>query len=217
MKQAIKVALSGATGKAGKYLLQELLLKKYDVKSLIRSPETYTVSHPLLEIVKGDIKDLETARQLLKGCDVVISAIGQNKDDVLISSLATLNIIQAMEEFNIKRYILLTGSNLEVPGDQKSDKNLAGTAWMKTTFPVVVADKQKAYEILTASNIDWTVVRLPWIEQTDERRGLLVNLQDCPEDLISTTDLADFLIAQITATAYLKKAPFVASKQVLSK
>lgn len=217
MKQAIKVAILGATGKAGKYLLQELLLKKYNVKSLIRSPETYTVSHPLLEIVKGDIKDLDTARQLLKDCNVVISTIGQNKDDVLISSLATLNIIQAMEEFNIKRYIVLTGSNLEVPGDQKSDKNLAGTAWMKTTFPVIVADKQKAYEILTTSHIDWTVVRLPWIEQTDERRGLLVNLQDCPEDLISTTDLADFLITQITATDYLKKAPFVASKQIVSK
>ncbi|MGY0041522.1 NAD(P)H-binding protein [Pedobacter sp. NJ-S-72] len=85
---------------------------------------------------------------------------------------------------------------------------------MKTMFPVFVADKQKAYEILTLSNIDWTVVRLPWIEQTDERRGLIVNLQDCLEDLISTTDLADFLIDQITDTTYVKKAPFVASKQV---
>ena len=166
-----------------------------------------------MEIVEGDIKDLETARELLTGCDVVISAIGQNKDDVLISSLATLNIIQAMEEFNITRYILLTGSNLEVPGDQKSARNLEGTAWMKATFPVFVADKQKAYEILTISNIDWTVVRLPWIEQTDERRGLIVDLQDCLEGLISTTDLADFLIDQITDTTYIKKNPFVASKR----
>jgi len=214
MKQSIKVALLGATGKAGKYLLQELLANGYNIKSLIRSPKTYTISHPLMEIVEGDIKDLDTARQLLEDCDVVMSAIGQNKDDVLISSLATLNIIKAMKEFNITRYILLTGSNLEVPGDQKSAKNLEGMAWMKTTFPVFVADKQKAYKILTNSSIDWTVVRLPWIEQTDERRGLIVDLQDCLEDLISTTDLADFLINQITDTTYVKKAPFVASKQV---
>ncbi|MGY0041523.1 NAD(P)-dependent oxidoreductase [Pedobacter sp. NJ-S-72] len=120
MKQSIKVALLGATGKAGKYLLQELLAKGYHVKSLIRSPKTYTISHPLMEIVEGDIKDLDTARQLIRDCDVIISAIGQNKDDVLISSLATLNIIQAMEEFNITRYILLTGSNLEVP--RRSEK-----------------------------------------------------------------------------------------------
>ncbi|QNK61358.1 NAD(P)H-binding protein [Pedobacter sp. PAMC26386] len=214
MKQSIKVALLGATGKAGKYLLQELLTSGYQVKSLIRKPKNYTIADPLLEIVEGDIKDSETAHQLLKGCNVVISAIGQNKDDVLISSLATINIVQAMEEYNITRYILLTGSNLEVPGDQKSDKNLEGTKWMKATFPIPVADKQKAYEILTVSAIDWTVVRLPWIEQTTERRGLIVDLQDCLEDLISTTDLADFLISQITATEYIKKAPFVASKKL---
>lgn len=212
MKHAIKVALSGATGKAGQYLLQELLAKGYQVKSLIRKPKDYKISHPALEIVAGDIKDLETARQFIGGCDVVISTIGQNKDEVLISSLATTNIIKAMEEFKLSRYILLTGSNLEVPGDQKSAKNLEGTAWMKAMFPVIVADKQKAYEILTASSIDWTIVRLPWIEKTTERRGLAVNLKDCLEELISTTDLADFLIAQITDTTYVKKAPFVASK-----
>lgn len=215
MKQTIKVALLGATGKAGQYLLQELLNNGYQVKSLIRKPKDYTLSHPALELVAGDIKDLTTANQLINGCDVVISAIGQNKDEVMISSLATENIIKAMEKFKLRRYILLTGSNLEVPGDQKSDKNLAGTTWMKTTFPLIVADKQKAYEILTASSIDWTIVRLPWIEKTTERRGLIVDLKDCPEELISTTDLADFLIYQITDTTYIKKAPFVASKPKL--
>lgn len=215
MKQAIKIALSGATGKAGQYLLQELLTNGYQVKSLIRKPKDYKISHPALEIVAGDIKDMATTRQLIEGCDVVISAIGQNKDELLISSLATENIIKAMQEFKLRRYILLTGSNLEVPGDQKSAKNLEGTAWMKATFPVIVADKQKAYEILNASPIDWTVVRLPWIEKTTERRGLIVDLRDCLEELISTTDLADFLISQITDTTYVKKAPFVASKPKL--
>ena len=215
MKQAIKVALLGATGKAGQYLLQELLTNGYQVKSLIRKPKDYSLSHPAMELVAGDIKDLTTANQLIDGCDVVISTIGQNKDEVLISSLATENIIKAMEKFKLRRYILLTGSNLEVPGDQKSDKNLAGTTWMKTTFPLIVADKQKAYEILTTSSIDWTIVRLPWIEKTTERRGLVVDLKDCLEELISTTDLADFLIDQITDTTYIKKAPFVASKPKL--
>lgn len=215
MKQAIKVALLGATGKAGQYLLQELLTNGYQVKSLIRKPKEYTLSHPAMEIIAGDIKDLTTAKRLIEGCDVVISAIGQNKDEVLISSLATENIIKAMEEFKLSRYILLTGSNLEVPGDQKSAKNSEGTAWMKATFPVIVADKQKAYEILNTSPIDWTVVRLPWIEKTTERRGLIVDLRDCLEELISTTDLADFLISQITDTTYVKKAPFVASKPKL--
>lgn len=211
MKQSIKAALLGATGKAGKYLLKELLAQGYYVKALIRKPEYFHVTHPLLEIVKGDIKDFETARLLLKDCNAVISSIGSAKDEPLVQSLATSNIIKAMNEFNIKRYILLAGLNMVVPGDEKSTKNEASSVWMRNTFPEAVADRQLAYEILSGSKINWTLIRLPWIEQTAERHGLLVDLKDCPGEKVSTTDLADFVIGQILDTAYSEKAPFVAS------
>jgi len=207
-----KIALLGATGKAGKYLLNQLLEKGYRVKALIRNPGSYTISHPLLEIISGDIKDFDAAQLLLADCNAVISTIGQVKGETLIASLATANILQAMNKLNIKRYLLLTGLNIDIPGDQKSLHNQAGSAWMKKTFPVEVADKQKVYDVLACSSeIDWTLFRLPWIEQTDERRGVKVNLQDCLGEKISTTDLADFLISQLTDKEYIKKAPFVAS------
>jgi len=82
---------------------------------------------------------------------------------------------------------------------------------MRQNFPDAVADRQKAYDILVESNIDWTMIRLPWIEQTNERRGVLVDVQDCPGEKISTTDLADFVIGQIEDVSYLRRAPFVAS------
>lgn len=211
MNTSIKIALLGATGKAGKYLLNQLLEHGYSVKALIRSPKNYFVSHPLLEIVSGDIKDFETAVKLIQNCDVVVSAIGQVKGETLISSLATANIIRVMDRLNIKRYILLSGLNLDVPGDQKSLPNQEGSAWMRKTFPVEVADKQRSYDLLESSDLDWTLVRLPWIEQTEERRGLKVDLYDCPGERISTTDLADFLIKQIDDELYIGKAPFVAS------
>jgi len=211
MKKSIKVALLGATGKAGKYLLKELLAQGYYVKALIRKPEYFHLTHPLLEIVKGDIKDFETDSLLLKGCNAVVSSIGSAKDEPLIQSLATSNILRAMNEFNIKRYILLAGLNMDVPGDEKSAKNEASSVWMRNTFPEAVADRQLTYNILNSSNTDWTLVRLPWIEQTAERRGLLVDLKDCLGEKVSTTDLADFVIGQILDTAYFEKAPFVAS------
>lgn len=211
MNTSIKIAFLGATGKAGKYLLNQLLKRDYKVKALIRKPDNYLVSHPLLEIVPGDIKDFETALKLIEDCDLVISTIGQIKGETLISSLATANIIQVMDKLNIKRYIVLSGLNLDVPGDQKSLPNQEASAWMRKTFPVEVADKQRAYDLLNNSDLDWTLVRLPWIEQTEERRGLNVDLHDCLGVGISTTDLADFLIKQIDDPLYIRKAPFVAS------
>jgi putative NADH-flavin reductase len=211
MNVPIKVALIGATGKVGKPLLNQLLNQGYQVKSLIRKPQSYPISHPSLEIVAGDIKDLETAIELVKGCDAVISVIGQLKDEPLISSLAASNLIQAMNREQISRYIFLTGLTLDMPGDQKSAANQQGSTWMKQTFPIVVADKEKAVELLQKSNIDWTIVRLPWIEETEEKKELLVDLQDCPGEKVSTTGLAAFLIEQLNDPTFIRKAPFVAS------
>ena len=211
MNVPIKVALIGATGKVGKPLLQQLLQQGYQVKSLIRKPQSYPISHPSMEIVTGDIKDLETAIELVKGCDAVISVIGQLKDEPLISSLAASNLIHAMNKEQISRYIFLTGLTLDMPGDQKSAANQQGSSWMKQTFPIVVADKEKAVELLQQSNIDWTIVRLPWIEETEEKKQLLVDLQDCLGEKVSTTGLAAFLIEQLSDPTFIRKAPFVAS------
>lgn len=122
MNTIIKIALCGATGKTGKHLINQLLNQGYHVRALIRKPQNYLFSHPSLEIIEGDLKDPQAAITLLEGCTAVISTIGQIKDETLISSLATDNIISAMKKLQINRYILLTGLNLEIPGDQKSIK-----------------------------------------------------------------------------------------------
>ncbi|EHQ27600.1 NAD(P)-dependent oxidoreductase [Mucilaginibacter paludis] len=211
MTQNITVALLGGTGKTGSYLTYQLLSHGFKVRSLIRRPEVYPVSPTLMEVVKGDIKDPQTAHLLLQGCDVVISTIGQIKGETLISSLATTNILCAMREFNIKRYILITGLTLDMPGDNKTEYIRQLTDYMKQTYPEIVADKQSVAAILDKSDIDWTIVRLPYIETTDERWHPVVDLHDCPGGKISTTDLAYFLISQISDRQYIRKAPFIGS------
>ncbi|HEX9502935.1 MAG TPA: NAD(P)H-binding protein [Patescibacteria group bacterium] len=221
MKQNIKVAVIGGTGKAGSYLVKELLSQKFNLKVLLRHPEQDSLSrgfgslqllsHPSVEIVTGDISDYETVRSLLAGCTVVISALGQKKEEPLISSLATSHIIRAMNEYAIRRYISITGLSLDLPGDKRSLLVREASAFMKHTFPVVMADKQKAFTILSGSNIDWTLVRLPFIIQTDDRGKWAIDLIDCPGDRIRTTDLANFLIKQISDRKFIRKAPFIAS------
>ena len=61
---------------------------------------------------------------------------------------------------------------------------------MHTNYPNSAANKQKEYDLLLASNIDWILVRLPLIEQTDEISEVQISL----EDKISVTKLANFLI-----------------------
>jgi len=68
------------------------------------------------------------------------------------------------------------GININTPFDKKSPKTQFATDWMYTNNPNSTANKQKEYDLLLASNIDWTLVRLPLIEQTDEISEVQIRL-----------------------------------------
>ena len=211
MKQSIKIAVLGGTGKAGKYLVKRLQEQGYSLKLLLRDPSRFEGEQTHVEIVQGDARDYEAILSLLKGCDAVISALGQPVGEPTIFSEATRNILKAMEACGIERYIVITGLNVDTPSDHKSPHTKFSTDWMKTNFPKTTLDKQVEFEVLSASKVRWTLVRLPMIEQTDRSGAIHVSLEDCPGQNISATDLADFLISQLDDREYECAAPFIAS------
>ncbi|PIQ22143.1 MAG: epimerase [Cytophagales bacterium CG18_big_fil_WC_8_21_14_2_50_42_9] len=213
MNQKIKIAVIGGTGKSGQYLVKELLQQGFRCKILVRNPAKVQIKSSLIEVVPGDVKDHEIVRSLVQECDAVISTLGlgQPASEYTIFSQATTNIIQAMQQYKIQRYILITGLNVDTPYDQKSVATKSATDWMYTNFPKTTADKQLEYSILVESNINWTLIRLPLIIQTDERNKINVDLADCPGDKISATDLACFLIKQLSDNTYIQQSPFIAN------
>ena len=74
-----------------------------------------------------------------------------------------------MNEFNVWRYIAITGRNVDTPFDNKGHESIVATEWMYKNFPKSTADKQKEYDILAESNINWTLVRLPLIELSEKK------------------------------------------------
>jgi len=206
-----KIAVIGGTGKAGKYLVRRLLDQGFSLRLLVRNPETCPIHHPLAEITEGDVRNLEAVRAVTEGCHAVLSTLGQPKGQGPVFSAATTNVIRAMTERGLKRYILITGLNVDTLPDKKNPKTAAATEWMKINYPLTTADKQREWELLGQSDLDWTLVRLPMIELTDRTSQYKTSLEDCPGESISSTDLADFLIGQLTDETFIKQAPFVAS------
>jgi putative NADH-flavin reductase len=213
MKNKKKVAVIGGTGKSGKYLVQQLLNKEYSLRLLLRNPARFTVPNSPAEVIVGDAKDYYAIRTLLNECDAVISALGMGvpPDEPTKFSQATTNIIKAMQECNVRRYIVIAGLNVDTPDDKKSRFTADATEWMKKSFPISTADKQKEYHILSESSVAWTLVRLPLIKQTDLNSEITVSLHDCPGNEISATALANFLIGQLDDDRFIKKAPFIAN------
>jgi putative NADH-flavin reductase len=211
MQHKVKIAVIGGTGKSGKYLVRQLLSQGFSLKLLVRKPDTCGINSPLAEIIPGDARNPESVREFISGCQAVISTLGQPRGEDPIFSPATTNVLRAMKELEIRRYILLTGLTVDAPGDKKGPKTAVATEWMKNNYPLTTADKQRELELLSQSDLDWTLVRLPLSELTDDKKEVKASLEDCPGEKISATALADFLISKLVDKAYIKKAPFVAN------
>lgn len=212
MKPIHTVAVIGGTGKAGKYLVKQLLLQNFRIKLLHRKPETLTYDNSLIEIIKGDVRDYKAIHTLLNGCDAVLSCLSQPIGELTIFSDATRNILKAMAAHQISRYITTAGLNIDTPADQKSAQTQFGTNWMYENFPATTKDRQVEYQLLVDSDIDWTMVRLPLIGQTDDISEITVSLVDCPGSNISATNLALFMIKALNNDKFVKQAPFIADK-----
>ncbi|HEX2919599.1 MAG TPA: NAD(P)H-binding protein [Bacteroidales bacterium] len=212
MDQNIRIAVIGGTGKAGKYLIKELLSQGFRIRALMRNPEKLEL-HPLLEKVKGDVRDYESIYNLINGCDVVISTLGQRKGEEPVFSVSAKNIIKAMSALQVKRYIVLTGLTLDISSDRKRIANKMRSQTMKLFFGKIIHDKEKEYKIIEESSLDWTVVRVPFIGLSDERKDVKSSLTDCDGRIISSASLALFLIDQIEDRNYIRKAPFIWDKE----
>jgi putative NADH-flavin reductase len=214
MKHNIKIAVIGGTGKSGKYLVKQLIHQGYFIRLLVRNPDHYPFNDARVEIVKGNVTDYNAVHTLLEGCHAVISTLGlgvpASPPDIF--SQSALHVIKAMYALHIDRYVVTTGLNVDTPFDNKGPQTAYGTKWMKENYPVSTADKQKEYEILLKSTINWTLVRLPMIEQTDDVCPMQISLQDCLGNKISSTSLANFLIEQLSDERYIKQSPFIANR-----
>lgn len=211
MNNINKTAVLGGGGRTGTYIVNQLLKQGFSIKLLLRNPESFSIQNDQIEIIKGDALDLEAVQLLLQDCKAVISTVGHRKDEPLVAGLATKNILEVMNRYGIDRYILLAGLNIDTPFDKKGIKTQMASDWMKTNFPLIQEDRQKAYKLLEESTVSWTQVRVPFIEFTNSSSEIAISLEDCLGDKINAHDIAAFMIREMQESKYSRKSPFISA------
>ena len=142
----MKVALIGATGRAGSPILKELVRRGHEVTAIVRNPETIQAQANVTP-KKGDVFDKEGLVALLKGHDAVISAVHFLQSDPVL-------LIDAVKVSGVKRYLVVGGAgSLEVAPGVK----LVSTP----EFPALYKDEAtKGGEFLNLlrqeKDLDWT-------------------------------------------------------------
>jgi putative NADH-flavin reductase len=205
------IAVLGGAGKAGRPLINQALRSGYAVRALVRHPDQFNLAHEHLTIHVGDARDPAAIGQLLAGSEALISTLGNPKgENTPMLSTVTKLLLAHMQAAGIRRYITLT-SLYDTRQVQTDEKTRLSAAFMQQHFPIYMADRENEYQLLQASDLDWTYVRVPYLVQEPVLGTVQTHLVHMPGSMLAVADLASFLIEQLDNKQFSRQAPFVAN------
>ena len=141
----MKVAVLGASGRAGSEITKELAGRGHEVLAIARKPEAIPAG-PNIQAAAGDASDPEALAALIQGSDAVISAL---HFDVPADTLLT-----ALRKAGVNRLLVTGGAaSLEIaPGKRLYDSPDFPAAWKEIAGAgIAFLDRLRGEEA-----IDWT-------------------------------------------------------------
>jgi len=210
----MKIAIFGASGGTGLLLTSRCLAVGHQVTALLRSPDTFPL-RDRVNFVYGNAFDAHAVRETVEGADLVVSALGARslkKEEVLERAVPL--IVAAMQESRVRRIIAL-GSAGALP--DSLDKQPAWRRWFvqkivyNTFLKWPVASQISQYATLSTSNLDWTMVMPPMLNNTPARGAYRLDGDALPRNgsRISREDVADFMMQQVESPQWIRKGVYI--------
>ena len=214
-----KILLLGSTGRTGKYLLEELLRRNYQVNILVRDIQKIKIQSDLLTVFEGTPSNIDDLEKALSGCSVIFSALNTARtSDFPWAKLRTpkdflekaiQNIIKSNESYSLENLIVISAW-----GVAETRKDLPfWFRWMidftNVKYGYLGHEDQEC--LLKSSNLNWTIVRPVILTNTEKIKPVLVSLGNYPKPnyLISRLNVANFMIDIFEKKLYLKQTPTI--------
>ncbi|MCA9989411.1 MAG: SDR family oxidoreductase [Ardenticatenaceae bacterium] len=204
----MKIAIFGATGGTGREIVQQALAQGHELKALVRNPAGFTIAHPALTIVPGNVLEPAPVAETVSGSDAVIITLGNtaNNPDYIVSE-GTKQVLAAMEAQKVRRLIVITSIGV---GESKDQVPLAFKMLMKSVLRKPMEDKERQEALVKASGLDWIIVRPGGLTDGPATGSYQSGLDPkLKAGQVSRADVAAFTLQQLTDDTYLHKAPAI--------
>ena len=210
----MNITIIGASAGIGLEAVKRGLDRNHSIKTLSRS-NIEIEEKKLLKVILGDATNKADLLSSIQNADAIIVTLGTSKNmnaTTLFSDFAQLMVeIHKENKIDIP-FIFVTGFGA---GESKNYVPWLVKMFLKYFLKDVYADKTKMEEIITNSDLNWTVVRPGRLldkELTEKYRIENKLFKGINVGGINRADVADFLIKQAEEQTELKKYIAISEK-----
>jgi putative NADH-flavin reductase len=203
------MTILGVTGSTGRSLMDQALARGHHVKAVARNPAQILLQHPNLHVFQGDVLAASTLAEAFAQSEVVISCVGVSspikaRKGTTVYSVGTRNIVEAMGRVNVKRLIAVSSAGV---APRRGAPILYKLVVKPFFLEPAYRDMRVMEEFLCQIDLDWTVVRPPYLTgsplRTDYRLMADHNFDD--DHPLSRNSLAHFLVTEAESPRFVRK------------
>ena len=220
----MKILLLGATGRTGKFIIEEAIKRGHRISAIARNPEKLKVFD--IDITLGTPYNCETVEKAITGCEAIINTLNvSRKSDNpwaplaapkdMISKSAS-NAIRAMEKVGIKRFVTL--STIGAGRSWKTTPAILKLIVSVSNLKFAFLDHGKQEEILENSAMDYTICRAPMLSDKRNDTGAIATAEEeKPSSMtLSRNSAAEFFVRIIENNEYIRKTITISNKPKLN-
>jgi putative NADH-flavin reductase len=206
----MRLAVFGGSRGTGLHLIEKALAEGYEINALARHPAGLRERFPDIQVIQGDVFNIEDTTATVKGSDAVISTLGfaGRSRETTIYSKGVLNITRVIQELGPRRLIVLAASQgIDPYPDFPWYASIMMKLLIKPMFGFAYRDMAKMKDQLLLSDIDWTLVGVPMLTNSSEKGHYRSSIGKPLHHAfrISRADVGEYLLSIIKDKATFRK------------
>jgi putative NADH-flavin reductase len=218
----MKILLLGATGRTGKYVVDEVLQRGHELNCLVRDQKKIKAVHERLKVFEGSPEKLADLEQAITNCNAIINVlnISRNSDfpwaklrtsPVFLSDVMK-KIIELAEINKIKRIVACSAW-----GAAETKKDLP--SWFRwlidnSNIGHTYKDHERQEKLLMNSTSSWTIVRPTGLTNFKKYQQVIESYDNKPKPrmTVNRISLAKYLVDAISNERLVYKAPVISGR-----
>lgn len=206
----MKLTLLGASGRIGGHVLSWALSAGHEVTALARDPASLSAAAGVT-VISGQATDAAAVAEAASDADAVVSALGPRgaKTPALLATAASATVA-AMTKAGVRRLVCVSAAGAFIDDDPDMG------ALIKLILPRLLsrqfADTREMESVVSASDLDWTLVRPTRLVNAPETGRYRVRPDFAPVGgrKIARSDVAHFIGEALTNDTWVRARPALA-------